>query len=500
MAKIWLGAMSVLAAILLSSNPGCAQDSFPNCAEPDLPAMGECLFKVPQPLPAKWRATALMAPYLYSGEPNDFSDLAGRAELQVGHFAYDGDHRLMRATRYGAKTGGAVDLLIGDKATWVLAGDFEHPRCVGKLATPYLVPSRTWQDPQFGAACVGNHKIAPTIDSGPNVDWWKQKSPASEPGAEGEAADWFWMDANGYPTRTMFWAKHEGLPAVLGDYAFTNFYKFAPDAGVDLSGLAADCEQAAPPVMPDKEIAALSDKTQGGDRAGALVPGLSYKACSTLGAKPPTWPKSLYMASFSTAAKYGTPKPLVTSVYYRPDATKLRTRLHVGPEFDDALLVGDSSYELALNGAQPYQQKECLRGPHTSMPGPPKPDWGVAGHCQCMSVISDNPVLSPGRTTEIIGCPMPLNKDEANHQAGNTMFWMWYEMSEPMRPIVFMQTKPDVTIGTGLSLADYTHWRPQEAPDAVFTLPTPASCPAPDKTKTTAPSACMGCHNWSTNE
>lgn len=144
-------------------------------------------------------------------------------------------------------------------------------------------------------------------------------------------------------------------------------------------------------------------------------------------------------------------------------------------------------------------QNSCARGVHTSLPGSPKKDWGVAGHCQCMSVLEDNPVLSPGRNTEIIGCPLPLKADELDHQTGNTMFWMWYTIADPMQPVVFMQTKPDVTIGTGLSLADYTHWQQKAAPDDVFTTPVAFACPAPPSSAPTPPTACMGCHNWSTN-
>jgi hypothetical protein len=468
--------------------------------------MGQCLFNIPQPLPARWQATALMAPYLYSGKPDDFDDLSSRAELQVGRFVYDGENRLMRGTRYGAKLGGVIDLLISDRNTWVLTGGYENPRCVATLAAPYKVPSRIWQDPQAQATCVGNHPIAPTIDAGPSVDWWKQKSPITEAGASGEAADWYWMDSNGYPTRTMFWFKHDDLPAVLGDYAFTNFYRFAPGNDVDLKKIAAACEQATLPVWSEEDVAALQAKTQSqmDNPAGALVPGLSYQACSTLGAKPPTWPADIYMTSFSTAAKYATPRPLVTSVFYNPDTPRLRTRLHEsassgGSEWDDALLINESSYGVSLNGTAPYYQKSCASGVHTSLPGSPHEDWGVAGHCQCMGVLENNDVLSPGRKTEIIGCPLPLQADEADHQTGNTMFWMWYSISDPMQPIVFMQTKPDVTIGTGLSLADYTHWTRKVAPDSVFTAPEHFACPAPPSSAPTPPHACMGCHNWSTN-
>ena len=180
-----------------------------------------------------------MAPYLYVGKPNDLRDLSSRAPLQVGRFVYDGENRLMRGTRYGVTSGGVVDLLISDDATWVLAGSYDDPICVGTLGTPYKVPSRIWQNPASQPLCVGDHAVPPTINTGPKVDWWKQKSPITVPGANSEAADWYWFDSKGYPTRTMFWDKHDGLPAIIGDYAFSNFYSFAPGNDINLSEIAA---------------------------------------------------------------------------------------------------------------------------------------------------------------------------------------------------------------------------------------------------------------------
>jgi hypothetical protein len=495
----------------------------PNYPEPDLPAMEPCTSTTPRELPVRWQATTLMAPYLYTGKPYDLHDLSSRAELQVGRFVYDGDNQLMRGTRYGAKLGGVVDLLISEKKTWVLSGSYENPQCVATLAHPYKVPGRIWQDQQYQPVCVGNHATAPTIETGPKVDWWKQKSPVEDPGTGGkkaEAADWYWFDEKGYPTRTMFWYKHDGLPAILGDYAFTNFYQFAPGNDIDLKKIAASCESATLPAWGDDKVLELQTKTQTQEAnpAGKLIPGLSYQACARLDAKPPTWPVPIYMTSFSTAAKYATPRPLVTSVYYRPTPyPEIRTRLHKGgdhapfwsharkllyqakdggPLFSDALLIDRTSFGIDFEATPPYHQKDCARGPHTSLPGSPRADWGVPGHCQCMSVLEDNPVFSPGRNTEIIGCPLPL---VTTPQKGNTMFFMWYTVTDPMRPVVFMQTKPDVTIGTGLSLADYTHWQQQDVPDEIFTTPDPKSCVVPPASDPVPPPACMGCHNDSTN-
>jgi hypothetical protein len=501
--KSWF---TLASGVLLALSTGAAaQSTFPNYPEPKLPAMAACLKTASQPLPERWQATTLMSPYLYTGQPNDFTDLSSRAELQVGRLVYDGANRLMRATRYGAKRGGVVDLLVSDRATWVLSGSYQNPQCVARLATPYKVPSRTWQDPKYLPVCVGSHATAPTIDTGPKVDWWKQQSPITEPGALGQAADWYWFDQNGYPTRTMFWAKHDGLPAVLGDYAYTNFYQFGPGNDIDLQKIRASCEGAQLPVWNEENVAELQSKTQNqqDNPAYTLIPGLSYQACAGLDAKPPTWPVEMYMSSFSTAAKYSSPV-LATSVYYKPNVPMLRTRLHRmdkdgRPYWSDALLIGQSSYGVDTSASPPYQQRDCASGPHTSLPGSPHQNWGAVGSCQCMGVIQDNPVLSPGRNTEIIGCPLPLIATKPGQQNGNTMFWMWYTITNPMRPVVFLQSKPDVTVGTGLSLADYTHWGPKSVPDGIFTTPAAGSCPSPPPTAPMAPGPCTGCHNRSTN-
>jgi hypothetical protein len=492
-----------LFALLLTSPVMALAQQFPNYPEPFLPTMGACVNDTPQPLPERWQATTLMSPYLYTGNPNHFNDLSSRAELQVGRFVYDGENSLMRVTRYGVKNGGVIDLLIADKRTWVLTGNYQHPKCVATLATPYKVPARIWQDPQFAPVCVGNHATAPTIDTGPKVDWWKQQSPITAPGAEGQAADWYWFNAKGYPTRTMFWYKHEGLPAILGDYAFTNFYQFEPGNDIDLKAIRSSCGGRALPVWEEDEVLEEQTKSANAEAnpAGKLIPGLSYGACSRLNAQPPRWPAEIYMTSFSTAAKYSTPKPLVTSVYYKPEVPELRTRLHdadtSGPFWSDALLIDQDSFGVDTSETAPYAQLSCGQGPNTSLPGAPHEFWGNAGYCQCMGVIENNPVLSPRRNTEIIGCPLPLRATQSGQQVGNTMFWMWYTIAHPQVPVVFLQSEPDVTIGTGLSLADYVYWNAQSVPDDIFTRPT--SCTLPPASAPTPPPACLRCHNTSTN-
>src|SRR5262249_51185651 len=148
--------------------------------------------------------------------------------------------------------------------------------------------------------------------------------------------------------------------------------------------------------------------------ASDLIPGLSYLGCADPAIEPPHWPVEVYMTSFSTAAKFATPKPLVTSVYYNPAGPNLRTRLHKVEDvdkqptraFSDALLLNQSSWGIDFLADSPYTQLDCGEGPHTSIPGAPHPDWGARGNCRCMGVIDNNPVLSSDRKTQIISCPL----------------------------------------------------------------------------------------------
>ena len=494
-------AVGLMAFLFLFVINACAQVSFPNYPEPDLPQMEMCVQRTPIPLPEKWEAITLMSPYLYHG------NFPRGAELRVGRFTYDANVGAMRAGVYRVGTNNLVDLLISHDKTWVLGGSWDNPSCKAVWGRNLPVPERIWQDKQ--AVCVGTHRTAPTIHSGPKVDWWKQPSPIEARGAEGQAGDWFWFDKHGYPTRTFFWAEHSGLPAVLSEYAFSNFYSFEPVQRTNLQSLIEMCTETENLPAFDEDARIAYRETEQEPRQGHptsvsdLIPGLSYQACSSPDIEPPHWPEQVYITSFSTAAKFDTPKPLSTSVYYDPAGPNLRTRLHKIEQntkthlpfeaFSDALLVDQSSYGIDFLANPPYLQVDCGAGPHTSLPGAPHPNWGAQGGCQCMAVIDNNPVLSPNRKTQVVSCPLP-------DYSGDTLFWMWYTVEEPPEPIVFLQTRADITIGTGLSLADYYHWEePPGTPIANNIFTVPDTCSFPPSSAPTPPQACLNCHNPSTN-
>ena len=493
-----------------------AEVPFPNYPEPYLPQMEPCVNKTPIPLPEKWEAVTLMAPYLYHGI------FPQGANLRVGRFVYDANVGAMRAavSQVGSVPN-TVDWLIAHGKTWVLGGSWDNPTCAFRLPTSYTVPGRIWQDPK--AVCAGNHRTAPTIHTGPKVDWWKQLSPIKARGAsnpttgEPEAGDWFWFDENGFPTRTFFWGNHAGLPSIISNYAFTNFYSFEPVGSTNLQELVDMCESAGDLPILDEDRRIEYERAEQEAREGHptsvsdLIPGLSYEACSGGDIQPPHWLEDTYITSFSTAAKFATPKPISTSVYYKPAGPNLRTRLHKIESdanhppfqaFSDAVLLDKNSYGVNFLANPPYTQLTdppyssdlaCAQGPHTSIPGAPHPHWGERGGCTCMGVLEDNPVLSPNRRTQIIACPLA-------DYSGDTLFWMWYTIEEPPEPIVFLQTRADITIGTGLCLADYFHWEsPTETPisDVIYTAP--LGCAYPPAQAPQPPHACLYCHNPSIN-
>lgn len=139
----------------------------------------------------------------------------------------------------------------------------------------------------------------------------------------------------------------------------------------------------------------------------------------------------------------------------------------------DALLVEHASYGIDIDKKTRHIKKNgCASGPYTTLPGPPKPTWGAAGGCQCMGVLEDNSVLSPGINTQMIGCPLPVGTT-----VKRSMFWMWYTIEEVPKPVVFLQSSENIGTGTGLSLADYVYWHRQPVEQSIFNAP--KDCPPP---------------------
>src|ERR1700688_2390675 len=90
-----------------------------------LPILSPCKPTTAPGLPARWRAVALMMPFV-------------RQQLDIGEFVYDASLPAMRARIYGLESG-AVDLLITNTETYQLSGPPNSPEAciaVGRKYTP----------------------------------------------------------------------------------------------------------------------------------------------------------------------------------------------------------------------------------------------------------------------------------------------------------------------------------------------------------------------------
>jgi hypothetical protein len=116
-----------------------------------LPDFAACNPATAPELPARWRAVGLMLPFL-------------QGQIDVAEFVYDGALPAMRATVDGLKSG-AVDLLITDNDTYVLAGPHESPTQCTSLGPRLHVPAAQWVTGD--AICSGES----LLDSH-TVQWW----------------------------------------------------------------------------------------------------------------------------------------------------------------------------------------------------------------------------------------------------------------------------------------------------------------------------------------
>lgn len=165
--QLWTIAVGVTLATM-------AYGQFPDYPQPNLPALEVCQNPIPQPLPVQWEATTLMAPYLYSGDPFDFSNLPSRASLVVGKFVYHAEESLMRVTQVSVSLPDRLDLLITSGPTYVLGGDFSDPERLWSRS-PYLTAGAP-------TTTVGGRGILP-------VFWRHPRQSRAQPQSE-HASDW----------------------------------------------------------------------------------------------------------------------------------------------------------------------------------------------------------------------------------------------------------------------------------------------------------------------
>jgi hypothetical protein len=414
--RIWPAAVAV--ALATSWNAPASADW-----SATLPLLAACSPATAPELPPRWRAVALMMPFL-------------QGQIDVGEVVYDSALPALRATIYGLKSGTA-DLLITHDSTYVLVGPHQAPTQCISLGPRLHVPTTPWLTTD--AVCLGESPLA-----GRAVQWWN---------ATGFELARYWIAKDTrLPWRSLF-LRRSLDPAVIGDYAMSYFPAFTPLPETNLSALRDFCAAKsdrygadvpdAPTARDLMVIPNSAGEAERSERIAKLIPGLSYQACSRM--TPIRWPDHYVTTAMITPIKLSeTPFPAL--VYY--DWTQTGTQLILPFAGRPPTLQGlislkkNVGYRMVL---PPQGNGTCT----AVFPGLVRPDWMTAASCECQGVIEHNPTLSPNADSQILSCPI---KAQARH-----IMWNWY--STGGRPLMFTEAMPG---GGGVMLADYHDWLPGE--------------------------------------
>lgn len=428
--RVLCTAFSVLAAAASGGAAAADQNT-------TLPILSTCKQTTAPVLPARWRAVALMMPFV-------------REQLDVGEFVFDGSLPAMRATLYGLESG-AVDLLITDTETYQLSGPPDAPEACVAIGRKYSPPTTDWLSGK--AVCDGEAPLVKT-----QVEWWKTST-----GDARTKWQWYKTDTR-LPWRTMFPSRSSD-PAVIGDYGMSYFPTFVPLAETRLAQLRDFCiskaqraDAATAAANTARELMATGTDLGDAERAKriqSLIPGLSRQSCSTV--NTPRWPNQFVMTGILSPIPFKW-TPLPSMLYYDWDkAATLFALMHearsVPPVLELVSVLKNGvgySIERLPNGAFACAAKS---------PGVLRPDWMSVAGCDCKGVVDRNPDLDPDEVSQIRACPVKGQGLRVN--------WSWYTTKG--RPILF--TEPGA-IGSGLNIADYHTWRPGEKmPQDAFELP-----------------------------
>lgn len=400
--------------------PSTAQDA------KSLPMFSACQPGTMPQLPERWRATALLIPFL-------------RQQIDVGEFVYDGSLPAMRATVYGLESG-AVDLLITEGETYQLGGPVEAPDSCVSLGHKYSPPARQWLGND--AVCDGEAAIA-----NKSVQWWKTPTPDGR-------TNWQWYAADTRLPWRVLMANKSFTPAVIGDYGMSYFPSFTPVAATELARLRDLCAAkaqkatgAAKTALTARDLMTVAPDIGAAERAKkiqALIPGVSQKACPA-GPPPPRWPDNFVVTGILSPVQFKwTPLPGLL-FYDWQDAGTLFAYLYQARsappavEIISVLTKGIGySVERQANGRLVCAAKA---------PGVLRPDWMANAGCECKAAIAPNPALGTSEASYIRACPIKAQ--------GLRTIWSWY--SGNGTPILFAE--PGAT-SAGLNIADYHRWSP----------------------------------------
>lgn len=444
------------------------------------PTIAPCGSKTPPNLPQAFHAVALLTPF------ND-------SQLVVADIYYDWSLPAMRITTYGLERGYADFLYFLDEY-FIIDSENGGPakNFFGPIATSERVPPPNWLV-GFNASCNG---VAPVL--GVNSNWWcsltgNKNAPAPVPPTPCpniDSANWFWLRSdNQMPWRIMLinTTNEFNLP-FIGWFAFAHFPTFESMPSGSLSGLVEACKTRS--TQLDMEFAAPLQINTGEDvyrlvsgkplvskpvqqtnvlaKIQELIPGLTPPNNNSL----PTWPNQLFMTALTTPTFEPHPfpnQPYPTQVYYDWNNQDQLTRFFLPDQsLEDVILTSSTSYLIARF---PNGTHKCLG---TVPVGLPYTNWPERDGGVCKGVITNNPQLSPDKTTQIF----TLNSMPPR------VFWIWYTTAN--QAIMFAEVPQSCNVE--LILTDYFNYNPAPPPFDPSLFVVPPDClssgkkPTPRKT------------------
>jgi hypothetical protein len=451
----WLAPLAL--ALTCFCREGLAGD-----APPAPPVVAPCNPASAPELPTRWRAVGLMLPFL-------------QGEIDVAELVYDSTLPAMRATVYGLKSG-AVDLLITDSDTYVLARPHRSPEQCTSLGPRLRVPAAQWLTAD--AVCSGETPI----DNHP-VQWWHTSG-------FDQARYWVSKDTR-LPWRSLF-LRRALNQAIVGDYAMSYFPVFTPVKETNLSTLRDFCAANSVHYSGDladvptaRDLMSLPNPAAAAERAeriAKLIPGLSHDACSRMGA--PRWPDRYVTTAMVTPIQFND-DPYSALIFY--DWSGTGTQLILPFQGQPLTLQGIISLKKNVG----YRMRLPPKGNGICapvLPGLVKPDWMTVASCECQGVFEHNATLGPAADSQILSCPIKAQ--------GQRVMWNWYTTAG--RPIMFTEAMPE---GGGVMLADYHEWLPGETARATdLALPNACVVPANNSGPGSASStfsnvSCSDCHS-----
>lgn len=434
---------------------------------PNPPFVQPCGAITPPSLPNKFHAIALLTPFTDS-------------QLVVADIYYDWSVQAMRVTTYGLERGYA-DLLYTPSGYYILdsVNGGNPTQCFGPISTTEQVPAPSWLM-SYNVTCNGVQEVL-----GVNTNWWcgltKNLNPPAPvpptPCPPFESANWFWMRSdNQYPWRMMFinTTNDYKLP-FIGRFAFIHFPTFESVLSTNLPNLIQDCTSQSTPLddetaavfqiqEPEDTYKLLNEKpflTSHVDRAEILgriqnlIQGLTAPTGSEI---PPTWPTRLFLTALTTPTFEPHPfsnQPYPTQVYYDWTNQHQLTRFYLpDTSLEDAILTSSTTYLIAryTNGTH-----KCLG---TVPVGLPYMNWPThEGTSRCKGVITNNPQLSPNKTTQIF----------IKNSQPPRYFWFWYTTTN--QAVMFAEIPQACNVE--LILTDYFDVMPNPPPfdPSLFVVP-----------------------------